>query len=341
MACTKDYKKEYHQIGAYRNGWLLAIADWITILPWLGRLAKKTASSVTLDYQGDKQLIESDIQEGAFFMTNHRDICMDSAWLTWLLKRKYNIRPYIGIGNNLFGKWWIEFFVRFNHCFVVIRNGGLHEQIRNATTLSHYIHYLRNHKKSIWLAQREGRAKDSNDLTQPALIKMLTIGEPDFFRAIQSLNICPVSISYEFDPCDFLKAQEMQLKRDNPNWKKSKEDDIRSMATGISGKKGKVVFRMTPSINHELELILTKEPEWKERSRNEQIGLVCKIIDQHIHSAYEITHRGTDFAEYIQQRVSLIDIPNKDEAYLREKLIEMYTYPEKNHKKYEESHIPR
>ncbi len=320
----------YKHIRAYRNGCLLAATDWITILPMLQCCRLRTTKSLKLSYLGDRKTIEKDIRHGAFFMTNHRDICMDSAWLSMLLRDRYFIRPYIGIGNNLFGKWWIEPFVRYMRCFVVIRNGSIHQQLENAKVLSRYINDLRNRHKSIWLAQREGRAKDGNDRTQPGVLKMLTIGTSDFFQAVMNLNICPVSISYEFDPCDFLKAQEMQQKRDNPDWKKSKEDDIRSMATGINGQKGRVVFRLTSSINHELEQALREQPKLRKLSRNEQIQYVCDLIDRHIHLGYELFERGTDFDKYIESRVALVDIPNKDEAFLREKLYEMYDNPRRN-----------
>ncbi len=320
----------YKKIRAYRNGWWLAVSDWFTIFPVLRICQWKTTKSVKLSYLGDRKQIERDIKYGAFFMTNHRDICMDSAWLSMLLRKRYFIRPYIGIGNNLFGKWWIEPLVRYLRCFVVIRNGSVHQQLENAKLLSQYINELRNHNKSIWLAQREGRAKDGNDRTQPGVLKMLTIDAPDFFEAIKHLNICPVSISYEFDPCDYLKAQEMQLKRDIPHWHKTKADDIRSMATGIKGQKGRVIYRLTPSINRELEQALQEHPELCELNRNEQIQFVCDLIDRHIHLGYELFERGTDFDKYIESRIALVDIPNKDEIFLREKLYEMYDNPRKN-----------
>ena len=143
------------------------------------------------DLEQFKQLaeIEKDIRHGAFFMTNHRDICMDATWLTFLLRNHYFIHPYSGIGNNLFGKWWIQHVVRTLRAFVVIRNGSFREQLMNATILSEYIRTLRKRHKSIWLAQREGRAKDGNDVTQPGVLKMLTIDSEDFFESIKELNI--------------------------------------------------------------------------------------------------------------------------------------------------------
>ena len=328
---------QYKNIRAYRVGWLLAITDWLTILPVLKWFERKTTTSVKLAYLGDRKQIEQDIKHGACFLTNHRDICMDSAWLSMLLRMRYFIRPYIGIGNNLFAKWWIEPVVRFLRCFVVIRNGSLHEQVENAKTLSHYINDLRRKGKSIWLAQREGRAKDSNDLTQPGVLKMLTFDAPDFFEAVKALNICPVSITYEYDPCDYLKAREMQQRRDNPRWRKSKADDLRSMQTGINGFKGHVTYRLTPSINHALEQLLQEQPEAKQLNRNEQIQLVCNLIDRQIHAGYEIYPHDAAFDKYIDSRLALIKLSNKDDAFLREKLYEMYNNPIKN---YEKSHLP-
>ncbi|MGN0235090.1 MAG: acyltransferase [Paludibacteraceae bacterium] len=330
-------KDPYKKIRAYRVGWLLAFTDWITILPVLKLFERKTTTGVRLAYLGDCKQIERDIRHGACFLTNHRDICMDSAWLSMLLRMRYFIRPYIGIGNNLFAKWWIEPVVRFLRCFVVIRNGSLHEQVENATTLSHYINDLRRHGKSIWLAQREGRAKDSNDLTQPGVLKMLTFDAPDFFEAVKTLNICPVSITYEYDPCDYLKAREMQQKRDNPRWRKSKADDLRSMQTGIHGFKGRVTYRLTPSINPEIDQLLQADPDISAKTRNEQIQAVCDIIDRRIHAGYEIYPHDAAFDQYIESRLDLIKLSNKDEAFLREKLYEMYNNPVKN---YEKSHLP-
>lgn len=324
-------KDPYKHIRAYRTGWLLAILDWIIAAPILLVWQRKTSTGLKLEYMGDRKQIEKDIKHGAFFMTNHRDIVMDSAWLSLLLRKRYFIRPFIGIGNNLFAKKWIEHLVRFNRCFAVIRNGGAHAQLENAHTLSAYIAHLRQQGKSIWLAQREGRAKDSNDLTQPSVLHMLTINNDNFFQAIKDLNICPVSITYEYDPCDYLKAREMQLKRDNPKWRKRKRDDVESMVTGIKGQKGRVVYRLTPSINPEIDQLLAQHPEYEELPLSEKTQIVCRIIDKHIHLGYEMYERGTEFEQYIESRLQLIDIPNKDDAYLRERLYEMYENPVKNY----------
>lgn len=344
---TNDFK----DIRAYRSGALLWLTDFLFAFPALRLLAKHKTSSLTLDYLGDRKVIEDDIKHGAFFITNHRDIVMDAAWLSYLLRNRYRIRPFIGVGDNLFAKPWIEHFMRFNRCFAVKRGAGLHQQLENSIQLSRYIHHLRSQGKSIWLAQREGRAKDSNDLTQPSVLHMLTLdfekqNKPveQFFNYVKELNICPVSITYEFDPCDYLKAAEMQLKRDDPRWRKSKRDDVFSMQTGIMGYKGRVVYRLTPSINHDIDVMISKHPDYPYLPIKDQIENLCFIIDQHIHLGYEIYERGTDFDEYIESRLALINIPHKDDAFLKEKLYEMYQNPVDNYNKsnkyYAKSNIP-
>ena len=327
------HNSKFKKIRAYHTGFILPLVDFLILWPTLLIMRRKTATSLDLRFLGDKKAIEQDIRRGAFFMTNHRDICMDNAWLTYLLRTRYFIHPYFGIGNNLFGKWWIEHVVRFLRGFVVIRNGGFRDQRENAITLSEYIRHLRKRHKSIWLAQREGRAKDGNDVTQPGVLKMLTFEAEDFFESIKELNICPVSISYEFDPCDYLKAREMQLKRDNPKWKKSRKDDLVSMKVGIDGQKGRIVYRLTPSINKEIDQALAAHPELRTLSRNEQIQFVCQLIDRHIHLGYEIYERGEAFDQYIESRLQLIHLSNKDTDFLRARLYEMYNYPVINYEK--------
>lgn len=324
---------KYKDIRAYRVGWILAVIDWFTVLPILKIWALRTTKGIRLEYLGERKQIERDIKHGAFFLTNHRDIILDAAWLSYRLRLRYFIRPFMGVGNNLFAKPWIEHLMRFMRCFVVKRGEGVHAQLENAKQLSAYIRMLRSQGKSIWLAQREGRAKDSNDLTQASVLHMLTLGDDDFFENVKALNICPVSITYEFDPCDYLKAAEMQLKRDNPRWRKSKRDDVKSMQTGIRGEKGRVVYRLTPSINPEIEALLANEPKWRTAPIHDQLQRVCDIIDRHIHQGYEIFNRGTEFDAYIESRLAMIDIPNKDEAFLRDKLYEMYNNPVINYKK--------
>lgn len=291
----------------------------------------------------------------ALFLTNHRDIILDSAFLSYLLYYKLHKRLYIGIGTNLYVQPWIEDFVRMNKSFSVIRGGNPRELMQHSTLLSEYMHHiLVEQGEGIWLAQREGRAKDSNDLTQPAVLKMLTMaGEGDFIERIEKLNITPVALCYEYDPCDYLKAQEFQLKRDIPTYKKTQADDYLNMYTGVTGYKGQIRFVVSPSINGEVFGLREKYP-----IRNEQVAETAKIIDRHIHSHYHIfnvnriaydlllndnrfadvysAEEKTRFEQYINGQMGKIQIENKDEQFLRQKMYEMYANPLINYLKTQE-----
>ena len=188
-----------------------------------------------------------DRQKNYLFMSNHRDIVLDSAFLDVLLmKEGFSTSVEIAIGNNLLIHPWIKTFVRMNKSFIVNRGLTPKEMLRSSIHMSQYIHFAINEKhENIWIAQREGRAKDSNDRTQESVLKMLNMGGPtsgkttaDIIANLRDLNIVPLAISYEYDPCDFLKAKEFQCKRDVPGWKKSKQDDLDNMKTGIWRPKG-------------------------------------------------------------------------------------------------------
>lgn len=323
---------KFKKIRACRSGWLLQLTDWLTVLPaiYINSLRTTTGLKATGLENVTPRFCPSE-KPGHLFLTNHRDIVMDAAYLSLLLRRYKNIRPFMGIGNNLFGKWWIEPFVRLNRCFVVIRDAqGMHEQMENSQTLSEYIRERIANGQSVWLAQREGRAKDGNDRTQASVLKMLAMSgdkDKELLERIKELNITPVCINYEYDPCDYLKAQEMQLKRDNPAWKKQKQDDILSMKTGIQGKKGSVIYHFTPSINGWID---RHKEELQKMNRNQQIEAVCHQIDKQIHLNYEDYKRDESFEEYLWDRLKLIHVPNKDDAFLLMKMHEMYAYPGRN-----------
>ena len=136
--------------------------------------------------------------------------------------------------------------VRLNKSFIVKRGVSVREMLDTSKQLSEYIFHTVNHRQtSLWIAQREGRAKDSDDRTQTGLLKMLTLhNAANPVETLRTLNIVPLSLSYEFDPCDFLKAKEFQMKRDNPEYKKTKADDVENMVTGIQGYKGRGKFQV-------------------------------------------------------------------------------------------------
>jgi hypothetical protein len=221
--------------------------------------------------------------------------------------------------------------------------------LESSRLLSAYMAYTINEKKhSIWIAQREGRAKDSDDRTQESLLKMFNMGGTGTFTEnLAALHICPLSISYEYDPCDYLKAKEFQQKRDNPDHKKSPQDDLLNMKTGVMGFKGRVVYRIAGEISDEI-MQLGEEIQ----NRNELVAAIASLIDAKIHSNYEIykvnkiaydmLHESTeyrksytlldklDFEKYVEMQINKIDLENKDVDFLKIKILEMYANPLRN-----------
>ena len=220
------------------------------------------------------------------FMTNHRDIVLDSAFLNLCFIRAGLPTSEIAIGNNLLIYSWIEDLVRLNKSFIVYRNiKAPRAALAAAEHLSAYIHHCIDDKKqSIWIAQREGRAKDSSDHTQESLIKMMTLrGEGSALERLISLNITPTSLSYEYDPNDYLKAREFLLKSKNPDYCKSQHDDLLSMETGLLGKKGRVNIGIGNAINDKMLASLTPESP-----RSHVLKKACELIDRTIHQGYHI-----------------------------------------------------
>jgi hypothetical protein len=237
-----------------------------------------------------------------------------------------------------------------NKAFTVRRGLSPKEMLRSSQLMSRYIHYAVTQKhENIWIAQREGRAKDSNDRTQDSVLKMLAMGAPEELKnpadRLRELNIVPLTISYEFDPCDYLKAQELQEKRDIPGFKKSRQDDLDNMKTGIFGYKGRVVYHCAAPVN-------TWVDELAELPKTEFFAALAQRMDQDIHRGYQLfpcnyialdelegsdahaAHYTADdkarFETYLAGQLAKISIPNKDEAFLRESMLNMYANPARN-----------
>ena len=283
------------------------------------------------------------------FVSNHRDIVLDSAFLDVMLNKKgYPTTVEIGIGDNLLIYPWIKRLVRMNKAFTVRRGLTAHEMMRSSQLMSSYIHYAVTQKKeNIWIAQREGRAKDSDDRTQESVLKMLAMGgEGDMVDKLRDLNIVPLTISYEYDPCDYLKAQEFQQKRDNPAFKKSRQDDLDNMKTGIFGYKGRVHYHCSAPVNTWID-------ELGDLPKNEFFTAVAQRMDSEIHRHYRLypckyialdllesqtvfsDHYTSEdqqrFEKYLAGQLAKIKIPDKDEAFLRNRMLTMYANPLRNY----------
>lgn len=316
------------------------------MIPFLEVVAKTTTSGISL---GGIKYLNPNLSYT--YITNHRDIVLDASFLNLALNRRGIPTTEVAIGNNLLVFDWIEDLVRLNKSFIVKRNTGVREALTAAKQLSAYIHHtILDKRESVWIAQREGRAKDSSDHTQESLVKMLALGgEGTFMERIKEINLMPVSISYEFDPNDYLKAREFLLKRRDPEYKKSQRDDLFSMETGLLQFKGKVHFQLTPRVNSRLEQI------GETKDRNTAAKWIGRIIDQAIHRSYEIfdinyvaydlLHKSERFAgQYSEQKkqevsdyfnsqldkVDLEGITVEEREFMMNRMYVMYANPLKN-----------
>lgn len=315
--------------------------------PFLEMLASRTTDGITSD-----GLDNIDPESSAYtFITNHRDIVLDASFLNLCFLRAGLPTSEVAIGNNLLIYEWISDLVRLNKSVIVRRNLPISRALEAAMELSAYIHYAISTKHdSVWIAQREGRTKDSNDITQESLIKMLAIaGEGDFIDRLKEIHLVPVAISYEYDPNDYLKAREYLLRRLDPGFKKSQRDDLFSMETGLLQPKGRIHFSIAPCIDSQIDRIDRSQP------KAVQVKEVCHVIDHAIHSrykiypvnyvAYDLLHESKQFAdrytpedmEALNIRINeqlakteMQDLSHLDIQYMRQMMLTMYANPLKN-----------
>ena len=284
------------------------------------------------------------------FISNHRDIVLDSAILDVLLvDNKFKTTCEIAIGDNLLSLPWVKDLVRVNKAFIVERALSMRQMLMSSKRLSDYMHFaIKEKNENIWIAQREGRAKDSDDRTQKSILQMMSMGgEGSIVDRLKQLHLVPLAISYEYDPCDYLKAKEYQQKRDDADWKKGPTDDLVSMQTGIFGYKGHVHYHAAPCLDEYLDSLDPDMP------KQDLYNKVAAHIDHEIHSNYRLcpgnyvaldllentaSHASEyteedkqKFMKYIEGQLAKIDLPNKDEAYLKEKILTMYANPVRNY----------
>ena len=293
----------------------------------------------------------SDINVGGryTFVSNHRDIVLDSALLDKLLiDVGFSTTCEIAIGDNLLSLPWVRDLVRVNKSFIVERSLPPRQMLMASKRMSDYMHFaIAEKNENVWIAQREGRAKDSDDRTQPAILKMMAMGgEGTPVERLAQLHIVPLSISYEFDPCDYLKAKELQQRRDTADFKKAPGDDVLSMRTGIVGYKGRIHYHCAPCIDDYLATLA-------DVPKGELFDRVAAHIDREIHRHYRLypSHlvaldllEGSDahadgytaedkafFLRYLEGQLAKIQLEHPDHDFLRERMLTMYANPARNH----------
>lgn len=315
--------------------------------PFLKDLLKKASTGCDID------ISNIDNKRRYTFVSNHRDIVLDSALLdVMLIEADFKTTCEIAIGDNLLAAPWIKDLVRVNKSFIVLRSAGIREMLTNSKRMSEYMHLVINKKNdNIWIAQREGRAKDSDDRTQESILKMMAMGgEGSVTERLKQLHIVPLAISYEYDPCDYLKAAEFQLKRDVEGWKKTKQDDVLSMQTGIMGYKGKIHYHCAPCIDDFLDRLPADTP------KGDIFKIIAEHIDRGIHANYSLYANnlialdmldGTTAGQYTAEEKARFEAYlakqlqkaegalqkagiKPDVDYLRERMLTMYANPARN-----------
>lgn len=281
------------------------------------------------------------------FMSNHRDIILDSAILNVLLREhgaKYT-RP--AIGSNLLINDWVTDFVKLDSCFVVERDITVREMISSSSLRSQYIREtIQENEYSVWIAEKEGRTKNGDDRVQQALLKMLKISGPaNFAENFKELHLMPLAISYEWEPCDALKTQELYT-RSVGEYTKTPEADMNSMITGLKDYKGRIHFHMDQLKDAELDEIDNLP------SNNDKIEALANLIDSKIHKnyklwpnnyiAYDLLHSVNKFNKYytpeekenfIRVMTQKIDKLEGNVSLLNNIFLEIYANPVKNHLK--------
>ncbi|MBA4501132.1 1-acyl-sn-glycerol-3-phosphate acyltransferase [Marinobacterium marinum] len=264
--------------------------------------------------------------ESYLFVSNHRDIAMDPAFVNWVRYQGGMSTVRIAIGDNLLSKPYVSDLMRLNKSFIVNRSAKGREMMTALTQLSAYIDHSVVEGNSVWIAQREGRAKDGNDRTDAALMKMLYMShrkQRSLNEMVARLNIVPVSISYEWDPCDALKAQELAAVAMNGSYEKSEFEDINSIVRGITGDKGAVHVAFGTPLEGEFET-----PEQLAAEIDRQIHLNYRLHPTNLAAAGEAVSDSQQQA--FEARLAEVDV----EA--RPFLQQMYANPVLNQKQAEQ-----
>lgn len=285
------------------------------------------------------------------FVSNHRDITLDAAMLNMLLIRHNLPACEISFGDNLIANPLIADLTRINRMFPIARGGSRREFYEASMHVSQYIRYALNEKhRSVWIAQRNGRTKDGNDHTEPGLIKMLTMAGPsDFMSSIDELNIVPIAVSYEFEPCAKRKVLELQTTLRDGHYQKAPNEDVESVLEGLLQPKGDVHFCFCKPISHEeIASCMTATgtsdiPENKTTSgiKNAPYLALAELLDHRIHEGYKL--HSTNLEAYNVLKYQGQMMCNSDTSYINfdevtdDLLLHLYAKPVENEKSHTET----
>jgi hypothetical protein len=308
------------------------------MVPFLENIIKSSTEGLTI---GGLEYLDKD--QSYLFISNHRDIVLDSALLNVEMYKFGYKSTEIAMGSNLLIYQWIEDLSRVNRSFIVKRNIPVRQMLESSKLLSSYIRQtITNNGNSIWIAQREGRSKDGLDQTSPALLKMLNMSNKrEFVRGFQELRVVPMSISYEIEPCGNEKVAELLKRQSDPDFHKTEKDDLLSMISGLKNQKGRIQIQFgTPISQSELNSLSTGE------NINDQLKCLADHIDNQIYKNYKLfpnnyiaydlyyncnkyidqytVEEQKSFIELTHQRLKLV---NEDREEAMQLWLKMYSTP--------------
>ncbi|MDA3904611.1 MAG: 1-acyl-sn-glycerol-3-phosphate acyltransferase [Bacteroidales bacterium] len=249
-----------------------------------------------------------DPDENYLFISNHRDIVLDSTFLYYILHQNGYKPGQVAIGNNLLSSELVTDIVKMNRTFIVKRNLPAREMIEEAKILSSYMRYVLTDKKdSCWISHREGRTKDGNDRTNPGVLKMIAMDcHGEKMDYLKSLKIVPVSIAYEYDSCDTLKAIELTEIELTGSYKKDGTEDMKSIITGVTQQKGRVHFAFG-------EVLSEQFFNFKSNKIQEQFKELSDSLDEQIHQNFRLFPGNYIAADLLRNNTIYADKYNASE----------------------------
>ena len=282
------------------------------------------------------------------FISNHRDILLDTTLLNATLFEHGLVMTASAIGDNLVKKSFLKILAKLNRNFLVLRGLSPREMLQSSKLLSEYIKQLLLHEnRSVWIAQREGRTKDGNDATNPGVLKMLGMASEDknVMEYFKKIKIVPVSISYEYDPTDVLKMPQLMAEANNEIYVKEKNEDFQNILSGVLGQKKRIHIHIGKVIDSEIDTIVANE-----ENANKQVLALAQAIDDAILTnyklwptnfiAYDILHKTNQYSHlYTENQKSLFERRlemriDHDNPVLLEGFLSMYSNPVVNKLKY-------
>ena len=248
--------------------------------PGLRHIIEKTSDGVS-----ESGLDQLDKESSYLFISTHRDIMLDTSLLNFLMFHHGMKLSEAAIGDNLIKRDLLNKLARLNRNFIVKRDAPVREMILNSKLLSEYINFVVNKKnRSVWIAQREGRTKNGIDITNPGLLKMITMANKkgeSVVDYLKTLRIVPLAISYEYDPTDRMKIDELIAKENNEIYLKERNEDFQQIMTGLIGNKKRIHLTASKVLNEELDVL-------EDLSGNKLLKRLAEIIDSKIVDAYKL-----------------------------------------------------